>query len=248
MRPTQGSTIAWAITCKQDQYDRPIAGMTNFGPNMINTSPDQFEEQLATAIHEIAHALGFSGSFFGRFRKPDGSQWGASNVVQQFQERGNTVSKIITPNVVSKIKEHFNCQNWPNVGAELENHGGSGTAGSHWEKRIYFNEFMTGTSSANPKYSAISLALFEDSGWYRVDYSASEILDWGYQMGCDFAYGECSSWPQDAFDLGMACSGDGNMCRVNFIGYCNSGNPHMDGCSYVQGYSNGNCRDRKSVV
>lgn len=51
------------------------------------------------------------------------------------------------------------------------------TLGSHWEKRIYFNEFMTGTSSANPKYSAISLALFEDSGIVKKKGLACLILD-----------------------------------------------------------------------
>ena len=36
------------------------------------------------------------------------------------------------------------------------------------------------------RYSAISLALFEDSGWYQVNYTRAGKLDWGYKMGCPF--------------------------------------------------------------
>jgi hypothetical protein len=45
-----------------------------------------------------------------------------------------------------QMKEQFGCDNWPNAGAELEDYGSSGTAGSHWEKRTLMNEFMTGTA------------------------------------------------------------------------------------------------------
>ena len=34
----------------------------------------------------------------------------------------------------------FNCNSM--VGLELESSGGSGTAGSHWEKRLMRNDFM----------------------------------------------------------------------------------------------------------
>ncbi len=45
----------------------------------------------------------------------------------------------------------------------------------------------THTNSRNPpRYSAISLALFEDSGWYQANYSRAGKLDWGHQMGCPF--------------------------------------------------------------
>ena len=42
---------------------------------------------------------------------------------------------------------------------------------SHWEERIFNNEVMTSNSdSENPVISRITLALFEDSGWYRPNY------------------------------------------------------------------------------
>lgn len=54
---------------------------------------------------------------------------------------------------------------------EIEDGGGSGTSGSHLEQRIYYNEVMAGSSTPNPAYSQISLAVFYDSGWYDVDWS-----------------------------------------------------------------------------
>lgn len=42
---------------------------------------------------------------------------------------------VTTPNVVTSINQHFNCSRL--YGAELEDDGGRGTAGSHWEQRIY---------------------------------------------------------------------------------------------------------------
>lgn len=52
------------------------------------------------------------------------------------------MKKIITPNVIAAVKAHYNCFSWSNSmpGMELEDFGGSGTAGSHWEKRLVMNE------------------------------------------------------------------------------------------------------------
>jgi hypothetical protein len=48
------------------------------------------------------------------------------------------------------------------VGVELEDDGGTGTAGSHWDQRVMLTEFMCGEPSRfqNVK-SAISLALMQ---------------------------------------------------------------------------------------
>ncbi len=41
---------------------------------------------------------------------------------------------MITPNVVKWAKDHYGCATAN--GVELEDYGGSGTAGSHWEMRV----------------------------------------------------------------------------------------------------------------
>ena len=40
-------------------------------------------------------------------------------------------------------RENFGCDTLN--GVELENVGGSGTAGSHWKKLFYFDDFMNGS-------------------------------------------------------------------------------------------------------
>jgi hypothetical protein len=158
-RPTQGATIAWATTCRSDQYGRPIAGHANFGPDRISTDALQRNEQVAVATHEIAHALGWSSSKFAQFRDhATGALRGVSNVISTYTQAGKTVQKLTTPAVVQAVREHFGCASLD--GAELEDQGGSGTAGSHLEKRVFHDEFMTGTSGADPVYSRISLAVF----------------------------------------------------------------------------------------
>lgn len=93
----------------------------------------------------------------------------------------HTVAVVKTPAVLAAVQQHFGCNNV--TGGELENYGGSGTSGSHWEKRAFFNEYMTGTSSKHPVYSNITLALFHDMGWYNVNFSMAQTLVWGKGLG-----------------------------------------------------------------
>lgn len=72
-------------------------------------------------------------------------------------------------------------------GLELEEYGGAGTGGSHWDKRVMLNEFMTGDSSIDDTvYSKMTFGLFEDSGWYKPNYDYTTPLLWGRNAGCDF--------------------------------------------------------------
>lgn len=69
---TSGSgTLAFASSCVTDQYDRPVVGYVNFCPTQIKVAAvgtSDYEAQLATAIHEIVHALGFSSSKYAYYR------------------------------------------------------------------------------------------------------------------------------------------------------------------------------------
>ncbi|KAJ0409424.1 hypothetical protein P43SY_002314 [Pythium insidiosum] len=263
-RPTTGATIAWALPCNVDQFGRPISGQANFGPGRIDTAAAARTEQVGTAIHEVTHALVFSRGRFGDFRQPlNGPRWGYSNVVFQSQGAGGvTVSKIVTPSVAQRAKQHFNCPDWVNAGLELEN-GASGSAdfSSHWEKRLLMNEYMTATSSYDPVYSALTLALFEDSGWYQVNYKNAQVLPWGYLEGCGVATGRCSEW-SSRYTCTAATQ---TQCTPDFNskGYCNVArytssipagfqyfsdpmfggrDSFADYCPFYRAYSNGDCR------
>jgi hypothetical protein len=257
-RPTQGNTLAWASHCRSDQYGRPVAGQANFGPNHINPEGD-LEKQVNTAIHEIFHALGWSASKFNEMSL-------GANSVKTFTEKGKTVTKLMLPEITKMAKEHFDCSSFPNAGVELEDGGGGGTAGSHLEKRLFGEELMTGTSTMHDIQSPISLALFKDSGWYEVSYSATKTLRHLNGVGCDALTKRCNEWPQSAKDAGYFCDSEGAKgCMGDYYkGYCDLAtysnslpsqfqyfsdsskggrDQLMDFCPSMNAYSNGDCRD-----
>lgn len=49
----------------------------------------------------------------------------------------------------------------------LENNGGSGSAGSHWERITFGNEGMTASDFGDAVYSGFTLNVFKGSGWYN---------------------------------------------------------------------------------
>ena len=72
------------------------------------------------------------------------------------------------------------------TGVPLEVSGGEGSAKLHWEGTVMGNDYMTAHTKAHMVVSAITLALFEDSGWYMPNYDMAEDLWWGKDRGCEF--------------------------------------------------------------
>uniref|UniRef100_A0AAG5CW60 Leishmanolysin-like peptidase n=1 Tax=Anopheles atroparvus TaxID=41427 RepID=A0AAG5CW60_ANOAO len=218
----KGLTVAYAAHCQQESgLDRPIAGHANLCPDSISTKPQELQTLLSTVKHEILHALGFSVSLYAFFRNDDGSprtprkpdtgkpylnekfqihQWSDDTIRKVVRTDwgvregtiNRTIDMFVTPRVVKEVRDHFGCQKLE--GAELEDQGGEGTALTHWEKRVLENEAMTGTHTQSSAFSRITLALMEDSGWYRANYSMASPLTWGRNLGCNFAMRSCKDW------------------------------------------------------
>ncbi|KAI0240867.1 Leishmanolysin-like peptidase [Lamellibrachia satsuma] len=207
---------AFASCCQLEHaLDRPVAGYVNICPQTIALAGVVHLQAsvLATVKHEIYHALGFSRGLFGYYRDKDGSPvtkrnkssgrppvkdgktiW-SSNITKIFERKGwKNVTMLVTPTVVREARRHFGCATLE--GAELEDQGGSGTKISHWEKRVFENEAMTGIVTQNAVFSRVTLALMEDTGWYRVNYKMAEPLLHGYGKGCDFAKKSCKEYMQ----------------------------------------------------
>ncbi|XP_030435620.1 leishmanolysin-like peptidase isoform X2 [Gopherus evgoodei] len=217
----QENIIAYAAYCQLEaEMDRPVAGYANLCPNMISTQAQDFIGMLSTVKHEIIHALGFSAGLFAFYHDDDGNpltaryaeglppfndslglyQWSnkvVDKAVRLWDIRGNKMLRhdvflLITPRVVEEARKHFDCPILE--GMELENQGGMGTELNHWEKRLLENEAMTGSHTQNRVFSRITLALMEDTGWYKANYSMAEKLDWGRDKGCDFVMKSCKFW------------------------------------------------------
>lgn len=220
-RCSRGMTVAYAAHCQQEgAMDRPIAGHANLCPESISTKPQELEILLSTVKHEILHALGFSVSLYAFYRDEQGRpltprgengkpvldeklqtrQWSdrviKTIVRNDWLVHGGPVKRdfqvLVTPKVVEEVRKHFNCSDLE--GAELEDQGEDGTALTHWEKRVFENEAMTGTHTQNPVYSRITLALMEDTGWYKANYSMAQTLNWGKNLGCEFSMKSCKEW------------------------------------------------------
>ena len=59
------------------------------------------------------------------------------------------------------------------------------------------NALMTSDNMANPVFTDISMALLEDSGWYKVDYNKAETFTFGKNSGCDFLTKPCMTTKGD---------------------------------------------------
>jgi len=142
-------------------------------------------------MHELTHVLGFSGSLYTSFQNHNLQTYGSNkaNVVKTSHKRGGKTLILHTANVKSVGRSYFACHNLDGVG--LENAGGDGTAGSHWERSELGDEAMTGADINEPKYSLFTIALLYDSGWYKANLNMVDEITWGYGQGCDFVYKKC---------------------------------------------------------
>ena len=68
----KGGTIAYANALAWNDCGRPIVGYTNFCPGKRPTTEESNVHYLATALHEMVHALVLNGDF-SNWRKQDGN-------------------------------------------------------------------------------------------------------------------------------------------------------------------------------
>jgi hypothetical protein len=214
-RPILSSgVLAFASFCISDsETGRSLAGHLNYSPASLSVG-SKLDSQIGTTLHEISHSLGFSGGKFSEFYDPTGPDKRAplANVFGSAVAVGGTPRKVIkTPRVLDYVRKHFDCPTLE--GAEIEDAGGDGTAGSHWEKRVFFNEYMTGSASSDPVFSNLTVAFFEDSGWYKAGSDVQALFDsrflWGKNQKCGFVQKACSdkdSWPRVDTFPGYFCS------------------------------------------
>uniref|UniRef100_A0A0B6Z383 Leishmanolysin-like peptidase n=1 Tax=Arion vulgaris TaxID=1028688 RepID=A0A0B6Z383_9EUPU len=138
-----------------------------------------------TAVHELFHALGFSNKLFDKFRKCD--EVGVCEPWPQPIVRPvDGVMRLVTGAVVRQMSKHFNCSSESDFGGPLEVEGDSVT--SHWDGLLMHSSIM-GSKEQKPYQTLIdpiSLAVFEDTGWYKVNYSQADKFMWGQDKGCSF--------------------------------------------------------------
>jgi len=171
------STLAVAVACNFDQFDRPTAGAINFCLNQVElngnggASDAVKKDNFDVAVHEAAHILGMSSNAFRYFYD---SETGKPRTSRPFQTQtvtcvdgvertlglpaentlkmgeksnGQRYASLVTPRVQTVVRNHFNCQSLE--GAQLENQptGSESCIGDHWEERYFYPEAMTSVMS-----------------------------------------------------------------------------------------------------
>ncbi|TPX49738.1 hypothetical protein SeLEV6574_g01280 [Synchytrium endobioticum] len=243
---SSGNYVAHAIHCVQDHLDRPIAGNVNLCPSTAFASKveesDSWSVQstLQTMIHESTHVLALSASLLPYYRSPTGipytprdanghpiSDVPSTYKIVSVNSQGVTVTKYAFPAMLAKARAWSGCSSLN--GIEMESQWGASTAGSHIEKRVFSSDYMTGqaTTGVDTDYSEMSLAFFEDSGWYQVDYTYATNPAIGQNSGCGFATTPCLSTPTDT-----------NQILPSNPAFCNGSIP--DRCAAGR-YSKGYC-------
>jgi hypothetical protein len=172
----------------------PRQGMMNVNLAVVPNSAQSFETKtdrqfFEVLFHELCHALGISSSMFSRWINPStGGEWGLNLPLYEINNHAGwprkTFKILSTPKLHELMKERWGVEYFEDnpswrVGVEVEDYGGSGTAGSHWEGRTFYTEVMTGITYGYGRISDITFTALEDTGWYSVNYSKSEILEWG---------------------------------------------------------------------
>lgn len=194
--------LAHSQECASDVSSaRPVLAILNVIPNIFGQLPETRELYI---LHELVHILGFNSAKFAQFRDENGNV--RSNVViSQQNSAGNSIKKLTTPNLIAKAKEHFGCTQALD-GIELEDHYDPyKTKDNHFEKRIFFNELMTGEFTGSPGdgpvMSTMTLAVLQDSGWYNVNYSAAAVTPyvWGLRTGCTLLTQRCGTWNDERY-------------------------------------------------
>jgi hypothetical protein len=182
---------AAAVHCLQHfRTKRPVAGYIQFKPELQVSNSTALDYMVWLAVHEMTHILGFNDGLYEDWVDENFNQIGIFNVIGKGRlKSGKPYSFIKSPRVLAKAREHFNCTSLE--GVPLEYNGGAGTAGAHWSKKYMNTDYMIGDSYGENLISDITLAMFEDSGWYQVDYSNSNYFYWGKMKGCDFFNANC---------------------------------------------------------
>jgi hypothetical protein len=185
-----GDVEASAGYCAQDGITyRPLAGTIEFASNLNFTQKNSDNYIIMLILHELNHILCFHDQLFPYFIDFNGKKIPLAETITSEVINGKTRTLLKSPKVLEKARKHFGCNTLN--GIELEDQGGSGTAGSHWEARSMLADYMIGISYGEVFISEMSLALFEDSGWYTVNYYTGGLFRYGKNQGCNFLKTKC---------------------------------------------------------
>ncbi|EGR26889.1 leishmanolysin family protein, putative [Ichthyophthirius multifiliis] len=240
------NTLAYAGWCQFIDRLGPTHGTVNFNLGLLAAKnlqdPIVFEDLMEIVIHEITHILGFSDNDIPRWVNQNGQPH--NTPIIKFRTRGVDRMFLRTPHVLAFAKKYYSCENLP--GMPLEDQGGSGSAGSHWEQTAIADEYMNASNSPTQAYfSAFTTSLLRDTGFYaEVNASMEEATTFGQGKGCQFITGKCD---QSIKEFCRPVE-DNGLCDYYHHGSsnCSIGTYNDADCNTSKIFANGKCWDTSS--
>ena len=160
---------------------QPYIGILKINKIINYTLPNAREYFQSVLVHELTHIIGFSYHFFDTYYH---------NIFTKKDDYGIDRYYLNSPKLLQIARKYFDCPTLE--GVELENQGGTGTEASHWEARILLGEYMTGYAYTEEQViSEFTLAVLEDSGYYKVKYYTGGLMRFGKHKGCSFLKERC---------------------------------------------------------
>ena len=257
-------TRAFGSPCLLDaQTDRPIVGalwfcldrlvydlqLQNVGKSVI----------IQAANHEMGHILALASVLFPFFRDAstptleprtrnrtpkqvtcwDGTVRNilvpdSSTLKIDTGDGADHTFSIVTPTVAQVVRNQFACQRLD--GAKLENHNmnSKDCFGDHWDEQLFHTELMAGSQAVENVISPLTLALMEDSGWYKASFDVARISSFGHMAGCDFVEKDCivdgGNVPQ--YSKGFFCNNTMFLRHGELKGFyeCDASHTHVAQC------------------
>ena len=181
-----GTTLARAaarshLNMEGEGKGLPVVGLVEISTKLNFTKTNSKEYFQSIILHEFTHILGFNNDYFTNYMKSTFSRVDEYNITRYY---------LNSSRVLEVAKNYFNCSEID--GVELEEFGGGGTAGSHWEARTLLGDYMNGV--IHPEEQVISeftLAALEDTGYYQANYYTGGLMRYGKHKGCDFVKNRC---------------------------------------------------------
>ena len=155
---------------------QPIVGILYINKNLVYPLENVQEYFQSVIIHEFTHILGFSSSHFFFYL----------DILTVKED----IYYINSQKVLEVAKKYFNCSDID--GIPLEDYEREGTISAHWEARILLGEYMNAIIYPEEQViSEFTLALLEDTGYYKANYYTGGLMRYGKNKGCDFIKNKC---------------------------------------------------------
>jgi len=219
--PSNGNALAYAGPfLRHPTSKRPVTGtvcVLPYGDKNFKTASDSVNRAVGTMIHEFGHVISFIS--FQRFH---------SHLLKANNEIGTYM--FTGKNVVEKARKYYNCPSLSGVPLQYKD----GKVGGHWSEVYLGDELMTPTTGADAeKVSPMTLALCEDTKWYKADYTFAENYNFNKGAGCKVFGNTCPS-------PAICKIGSQGFVTSDYkaVGYCSQ---NGRGCARERKYSNMDC-------